>query len=83
MQDLRDDAEARRAMLLGLGMDQQDGHLRMTAGENFRLLGGSEETHERMLETTIKFNEKIKQRGKTLEQLEGNEFRDLMGEANE
>ncbi len=83
MQDLRDDAEARRAMLLGIGLDHQDGHLRVTAGENFRLLGGSAETHERMVETTVKFNEKVKQRGKTLEQLERDEFHDLMGEATE
>ena len=34
-----------RRWILGLGLDGEDGHLRMTKGANFRLIGGSEETH--------------------------------------
>lgn len=68
-------------MLLGLGLDGEDGHVRVTKGENFRLLGGSEDTHDRMIETTMRFNEKVRDRGKTLDQLEKQEFRDLMDEA--
>ena len=66
--------------LLGLGLDNEDGHTRITAGDNFSLLGGSEATHERMQETCIKLNEKIKQRGKTLEQISRQEMTDLFRE---
>ena len=31
-----------RRWILGLGLDGEDGHLRMTKGANFRLIGGSE-----------------------------------------
>lgn len=71
------------AMLLGLGLDNKDGHKRFTQGDNFVLAGGSEETHERMTETAIKFNEKLSKRGKTLQDLSPEEFKDLMQEASD
>ena len=45
-------ASARRPShrLLGLGLDATDQHKRITRGEGFSLVGGSEETHERMTE---------------------------------
>jgi hypothetical protein len=66
--------------LLGVGLDGQDGHTRLTRGENFRLLGGSHETHEQMQEQCIKFNEKLAGRGKELQDLERREFLDLAAE---
>ena len=70
-------------MLLGLGLDNKDGHKRLTKGDNFVMVGGSEETHERMTETAIKFNEKLAKRGKTLQDLSPEEFRDMMHEASD
>ncbi len=52
--------------LLGLGLDNDDGHRRITTGEQFAILGGSAETHERMTETVVKTFEELKQRGKSL-----------------
>ena len=73
--------ESPDAIMLGLGLDNEDGHKRITTGENFYLVGGSEETHERMAETAIKFNEKLAKRGKSLEDLSPDEFRDMMQDA--
>lgn len=70
-------------VLVGLGLDNTDGHKRITEGENFCLVGGSEETHDRMTETAIKFNEKLSRRGKHVSELSPEEFRDLMNEASE
>ena len=42
------------AALLGLGFDNDDGHKRITTGDEFAIVGGSEQTHERMTETVIK-----------------------------
>ena len=75
------DDEKKRAMLLGLGFDNEDGKKRITSGDNFCLVGGSEETHEKMTETVIKFNEKLARRGKELHDLSPEEFHDLMHEA--
>ena len=72
--------EEKRAMLLGVGFDNDDGHKRVTKGDNFYLVGGSEETHEMMTERTIKFNEKLAKKGKRLEDISREEFRDIMGE---
>jgi len=70
----------RRAWLLGVGRDNRDGHVRITRGENYHLLGGSEETHEVMQETAVKFNEKLRDRGKSLEDISKHEFRDIARE---
>ncbi len=72
----------RNAMLLGMGFDHSDGQKRITRGDNFCLVGGSEETHERMTETTIKFNEKLARKGKHLSELSRQEFQDMMHEAS-
>jgi hypothetical protein len=68
-----------KAMMLGVGLDS-DGHKRITTGENFALVGGTEETHEVMIEKVIKINEKLKSRGKQLETLTGKEFDDVAQE---
>ena len=62
--------------MLGVGLDS-DGHKRITKGENFALVGGTEETHEKMTETAMKINEKITSRGKRLEEVSHEEFDDI------
>ena len=71
------------SMMLGVGLDNQDGQKRITKGENFVLIGGSEETHERMTETAIRVNEKLSARGKTLDTVERDEFIDIISECSE
>ncbi len=66
-----------RRVMLGLGFDCKDGHVRVTKGKNFRLLGGSEETHGVMQEKAIKFNEQLERRRKTLDDINEQEFRDI------
>jgi hypothetical protein len=66
-----------KKQLLGLGLDTKDGHVRLTAGDNFRLVGGSEETHGEMQEKAIKMNEQLKRRGKTLDTVTGEEFHEI------
>ena len=66
-----------RKVLLGLGFDGKDGHVRVTKGNNFRLFGGSEETHEVMQEKAIKFNEQLNKRHKTLDEINDKEFMDI------
>ena len=66
------------AGLLGLGLDHDDGHKRITTGERFAILGGSEETHGRMTETVVKTFEELKTRGKQLDQVEPTELADIL-----
>jgi hypothetical protein len=69
----------RKLALLGVGLDS-DGHKRITAGENFALVGGTQETHEQMTEKAIKINEKLKARGKRLENVTHEEFDEIAQE---
>ena len=66
------------AALLGVGLDNQDGHKRLTTGEQFLIVGGSEETHGRMTETVVKTFEELKQRGKKLAGVEPTELADII-----
>lgn len=60
------DKPAKIALLLGIGLDGADGHVRITRGDNFRLFGGSQETHQQMQEVAVKINERLSDRGKRL-----------------
>ncbi len=66
-----------KKVLLGLGFDCKDGHVRMTKGSNFRLYGGSKKTHEIMQEKALKFNEQLEKKHKTLQGLSRKEFYDI------
>ena len=69
----------RKAVMLGVGLDS-DGKKRITTGPNFALVGGSQETHEVMTEKVIKINEKLKSKGKQLEEISRAEFDDIAQE---
>jgi len=66
------------AHLLGLGLDCKDGHKRITQADKFSILGGSEETHDRMTETLLKTMEDLSIKGKALEETSQEEISDLI-----
>jgi len=66
----------RKAVMVGVGLDS-DGHKRLTAGSNFVLVGGTEETHEVMTEKVTKINEKLAAKGKQLEDVSHEEMDDI------
>lgn len=68
----------RQAALLGLGLDNDDGHKRITTGENFAIVGGSAETHEKMTETIVKTFEELKRRRKPLVAVEPKELAEIL-----
>jgi hypothetical protein len=70
--------ESKRAHLLGIGLDNEDGHKRITRAEQFSIVGGSEETHGRMTETVVKTFEDIKREGKSLATVEPKQLSDLL-----
>jgi hypothetical protein len=67
----------------GVGLDNKDGHQRLTRADNFLLVGGSQETHEQMQDTAIRFGEKLRRRGKTLQETPADEAIDLLRESLE
>ncbi len=69
---------APKAGLLGVGLDNTDGHKRLTTGEQFAIVGGSSETHDRMTETVVKTFEELKIRGKPLHKVEPQELAEIL-----
>ena len=73
-------SERRVAGLLGLAFDADDGHKRITRGNNFLLAGGSEQTHGLMRDTIIQVNETRCPRP-DLADVSADELRDLLNDA--
>jgi hypothetical protein len=69
--------------ILGLGLDGDDGHTRITRGDNFLLLGGSQTTHQVMQETAIKVNERLQDRGMRLDDVSLGELREIVHQVHQ
>lgn len=74
-------AEQTVSGVLGVGLDGEDGHKRVTRTEEMVLVGGSAETHEQMQETAIRFSEELEKRGKRLQDTPLREALDMLREA--
>ncbi len=68
---------------LGVGLDNKDEHRRLTQSNHFLLVGGSEETHERMQDTAMRFDEALRTKGKSLRETSPREALDLLHDAME
>ena len=64
--------------LLGLGLENQDGHKRVTQAERFSIVGGNEETHQTLTEVAIKTFETLDKKGKTLDTVKEEELNDII-----
>lgn len=70
------------AHLIGIGLDNTDGHKRITQAERFSIVGGSQETHERMTETVVKTFETLDRKGKSINTIEKEELRDIIKDSS-
>ena len=66
------------AHLFGLGLDCPDGHKRITQADKFSILGGSQNTHDKMTETLFKTFEDLSLKGKSIENATMDEISDLI-----
>jgi len=80
----RDDRSGPKVVgFLGVGLDGDDGHERLTRSEHFTLVGGSAETHERLQDIAIRFGEALKRKGKPLQETSPEEAIGLLRDALE
>ena len=66
--------------LIGVGLDSHDGHIRITSGQDFRLFGGSEETHSDMQEKIIRLTEAAEKKGMDIKTMPEEALLDLTGQ---
>ena len=71
MSDERDTVDVK---LLGLGLDDAEGHVRVTKGKDFHLVGGSETTHAKMQDTAMEVQHQLDKRGLSLRDCDAGEF---------
>ncbi|MEM8867066.1 MAG: hypothetical protein AAGC73_02250 [Verrucomicrobiota bacterium] len=69
---------AKKSHLIGVGLDNKDGHKRVTQAAQFSVVGGSSETHDTMTETLVKTFETLDRRGKHLATIEKKELVDII-----
>lgn len=55
-----------RAVLVGRALGKGDGHIRVTFGDDFRIEGGSKETHAVLQRQTQAIREELNRRGLSL-----------------
>ncbi|MDF7823065.1 hypothetical protein P4B35_03505 [Pontiellaceae bacterium B12227] len=60
--------------LLGVGFDSDDGHVRITKGENYDVLMGSDKSHEYIQQLIQKIEDELKARSLTLDDFSPEEF---------
>lgn len=73
-------ARNHRRLLMGVGLDS-DGHARVTRGEDFVLVGGTEETHGRMRDHVIRLEEVLDDMGTDLQRASREEMREAARES--
>lgn len=64
--------------LLGVGFDSDDGHVRITKGENYDVFMGSDESHEYIRQLICKIEDALKQKNLSLDDLSPEEFSDFV-----
>jgi len=60
--------------IIGLGADGFDGHVRVTNGNHYELVQGSEHSHELMHQWCEEINRRLKKMNREMQQLSVNEF---------
>ena len=64
--------------LLGVGFDAEDGHIRITKGESYDVLMGSDDSHEYIQKLIQKIEDELKSRGMSLDDLTPEEFSEFV-----
>jgi hypothetical protein len=70
----------RSTALFCFGLDGKDGHTRITKGDAFLLVGGSEDTHDRMQDFTMRLAKALEERGTRLAEASPRQIRDAVSE---
>jgi len=65
--------------LLGVGFDAEDGHVRISKGEKYDVLMGSDESHEYIRRLIQDIEKAIEERGLSLDDITPEEFTELVG----
>jgi hypothetical protein len=77
---MRETGKSRVIGLLGVGFDTEDGQIRITQADEYRVIMGSGETHKELQKICSRINKSIKASGKKLTDFSPEEFMELVKE---
>jgi len=77
---MREAGQSRVVGLLGVGFDHEDGQIRITQADEYRVLMGSGETHEALQKICRRIEESVKVTGRPLSDYTPEEFMELVQE---
>ena len=77
---MRETGQSRVIGLLGVGFDSEDGQIRITQADEYRVLMGSGETHEELQKICRRIDESIKSAGRRLSDYSPEEFMEMVQE---
>ena len=63
---MRETGQSRVIGLLGVGFDNEDGHIRITKDDAYQVLMGSGETHTELKKICLRIDESVKASGRVL-----------------
>ncbi len=63
-----------RAVLVGYGLDSDDGHIRITRGQDFQLYGGSDRIHDEMQRRAQQIRREVENLGISLDGMTYEQF---------
>ena len=66
--------EKRVVRIVGVGLDKEDEHIRITNGENFDIFLGSKGSHEQMQAWIVRIEEALKKQNRSLQEFTPEEF---------
>lgn len=75
---MRETEQSRIVGLLGVGFDTEDGHIRMTDADDYKVLMGSNETHEALQKICNQISESIQASGRPLCDYSPEEFMEMV-----
>ncbi len=73
----------RRGILVGVRVQESDGHRRVSRGDDFVALGGDREGHEHLRETCAAISDEVRRRGRYIADVDREEFREILERAVE
>ncbi len=69
--------ERSRSYILGIGLDTEKGEFRVTRGDDFQILGGSEKTHRTMQDKILSLQDELAREGRTISSLKPAEYKEV------
>lgn len=77
---MRNAKQSRIIGLLGVGFDHEDGQIRITQAENYKIMMGSDESHQALQKLCSQIDHRIEESGRDLSDYSPDEFMKLMQE---